>query len=91
MNRLERLLLKATEKFKIQPKSLQLAFISEENGQYKAIGHLWDGKQGSMTNDDIITSWHGTQQKAIDCIYKLAEQYSNKNDVLILVQDYGEV
>ena len=92
MRRIERLYLKAAKAKLLNVKSLCLAFVSEkEDGSFEARGMLWDGRIGSMTDDDEIVSLHDTQEQAIEAIYRLAEQYPNREDVRIIIEDYGDL
>ena len=91
MRRIERLYLKAAKAKLSNAKSLCLAFVSEkDDGRFEAKGMLWDGRTGSMTDDDEIVSLHDTQDQAIEAIYKLAEKYPNREDIRIIIEDYGD-
>lgn len=90
MQRIDRLLLKAQKIYGTKGKALHLAFVTEEEGRYKAVGQLWNGKDGSLQQEDCVTSWHDTQEEAIEAIHKIAEEYPNREDVLIFLEDFGE-
>ena len=92
MRRIDRLYIKAVKNKILAAKSLDIAFVTEtETGQFEAKGMLWDGRPGSMSEDDVIISLHDTQEQAIEAIYRLAEQYPNREDVRIIIEDYGDL
>ena len=92
MRKIDRLYLKAVKAKAFNSKSLCLAFVSKtEEGCFEAKGVLWDGKPQSMQDDDLIISLHETHDEAIEAIYKLAEQYPNKKEVRIIINDYDDM
>ena len=90
MRRIDRLYIKAVKSKILAAKSLDIAFVTEtETGQFEAKGMLWDGRRGSMSEDDVIVSLHDTQEQAVEAIYRLAEQYPSRDCVRIIIEDYG--
>ena len=103
MQRVDRLLIKVRRAYGQSDKQLSLAFIDyvtdgEHAGQWKARADLWDGKEGSFKPEDRVTSYHSTQEEAIEAIKAVEEAHAPIGlykpmfeDVPIIINDIGYV
>lgn len=103
MQRVDRLLIKVRRAYGETDKQLSIAFIDYETdgehaGQWKARADLWDGKEGSFKPEDRITSYHSTQEEAIEAIKAVEEAHAPiglykpiMEDVPIIINDIGYV
>lgn len=84
MQRVDRLLIKVRRAYGQTNKQLHLAFVSyipdgDHKGEWEAIAELWDGVEGdeeSITEEDRITSYHSTEEEAIDAIKAVEEAHA---------------
>ena len=101
MQRVDRLLIKVRRAYGQTDKQLSIAFIDYETdgehaGQWKARADLWDGKEGSFKPEDRITSYHSTEEEAIEAIKAVEEAHAPiglykpiLEDVPIIINDIG--
>lgn len=87
MKLVDQLIIKAKKWAHNRPERLIQAFITfdESSSLYKADCRIWNGIKGSGSSS--IVSEHETQQEAINAIYRVADEYPNKNDIRIFIDD----
>lgn len=91
MERIDRLIIKAKKAAQTKAERFTVGFVSydPDKGQYKACGHLWNGKKGAGLT--YATVWEDTKEAAIEALYELAEKYPNTiKDAVIIVDDIEE-
>lgn len=85
MKRIDRLLIKA-KKEKQGSSGLYLAFIvKQQDGSWTATGHIKD-RSGKAA--EAIQSTHSTEEEAIAAINQLAELHPNKEDLVIITENF---
>ena len=106
MKRIDRLYIQLQTAYGDTDKQASLGFVEpdyKEGSNYteieswKATAVLWDGKQGSCKEEDYITSYHSTQEEAVDAIKAEAEKHAPTGlkkamfeDLPILIMDCME-
>lgn len=84
MKRVDRLYIQLQRAYGQTDKQASLGFVDPvfKEGSYteveswKATAVLWDGKTGSCTEEDYITSYHSTQEEAVEAIKAIAEKHA---------------
>lgn len=88
MERIDRILIKAKKAAQAKAERFIMGFVTYEpdKGQYRARGHLWNGKKGAGLT--YATAWEDTQEGAIDALRELSEKYPNTvEDAAIFIGD----
>lgn len=85
MKRVDRLYIQLQRAYGKTGKQVSLGFVEPvfKEGSYtteveswKATAVLWDGKMGSCTEEDYITSYHSARKEAVEAIKAIAEKYA---------------
>lgn len=85
MKQVDRLLIEAKKLAGYSGPELTLALVERFGDSWTAAAHLWDRLPGH--SPAIKKSAHTTQDAAVEYIHRMAKQYPNSRDVVIIVDD----
>lgn len=86
MERIDRILIRAKKAAQAKAERFTIGFVTydPEKGQYKACGHLWNGRKGAGLT--YVTTWQDTKEMAVDALCELSEKYPNTvEDAVIFI------
>ena len=77
MERIDRILIRAKKAAQVKAERFIMGFVTYDpgKGQYKACGHLWNGRKGAGLT--YATTWQDTKERSVDALRELSEKYPN--------------